>query len=33
MQAEKASQPSFGEAAEPLEEATLCVDVEASCAT
>jgi hypothetical protein len=33
MQAEKASHPFCAEAAEPLEEATLFVVVEASCAT
>ena len=32
MQAEKASHPFCGECAEPLEEATLCVRVEAGCA-
>jgi hypothetical protein len=33
MQAEKASHPFCGEAAKPLEEAALSVEVEASCAT
>jgi hypothetical protein len=33
MQAENASHPFCGEAAEPVEEATLCVEVEATWAT